>query len=80
MSGPSPPPPPASPPPEPEHAPFLQVVGAVLWSFLGIRKRNAMASDVAKIRPQHVIVVGLVLAAIFVLSLVALVQFITRAT
>ena len=70
---------PAGPPAPPKPASFLQVVGAVVWSFFGIRKRAAMSRDVANIKPQHVIAVGLVLAAIFVLTLVALVQFITRA-
>ena len=37
-----------------------------------------MSRDTVTIKPQHVIIVGVVLAAIFVLTLVALVQFITR--
>ena len=57
---------------------FLQVVGAVLWSFLGIRKGKAMERDTISIKPLHVIVVGVVLAAILVLTLVTLVRFITR--
>jgi amino acid transporter len=63
---------------EPGRTSLLQVVGAVFWSFFGVRKRSAMSRDVVNIKPQHVIIVGIVLAAIFVLALVALVQFITR--
>lgn len=72
--------PPAEPPGEPRRASWLQVISAVWWSFFGIRKRAAMSRDVVAIKPQHVIIVGIVLAAIMVLALVALVQFITRAS
>jgi hypothetical protein len=67
------------PPDGPRPASLRQVVSAVFWSFFGVRKRAAMSRDVVSIKPQHVIIVGIVLAAIFVLALVALVQFITRA-
>jgi len=50
----------------------------VLWSFFGVRKGEAMARDAVSIKPLHVIVVGVVFAAIFVLTLVALVLVITR--
>ena len=69
----------AEPPAEPRRASLLQVVSAVTWSFFGVRKRAAMSRDVVSMKPQHVIVVGIVLAVIMVLALVALVQFITRA-
>lgn len=69
---------PAEPSGEAKGASWLQVVSAVSWSFLGIRKRAAMSRDTVTIKPQHVIIVGIVLAAIFVLTLIALVQFITR--
>ena len=74
----------ASPDPSPETSTprdkgsFLQVLGAVLWGFFGIRKRSAMSRDVATIKPQHVIVVGVILAAIFVVTLLTVVRIITR--
>lgn len=74
-----PPEPPREPAAEPRQASLLQVVSAVSWSFFGIRKRAAMSRDVVSIKPQHVIVVGVVLAAILVLGLILLVRFITRA-
>jgi hypothetical protein len=55
----------------------LQVMRAVLWSFIGIRKSSGYADDVAKIRPAQAIVAGLIGAAIFVGSLVVLVRFLT---
>ena len=70
--------PPREPPGDPRPASLRQVVSAVSWSFFGIRKREAMSRDVVNIRPHHVIIVGVVLAAIMVLALIALVQFITR--
>jgi amino acid transporter len=55
----------------------LQVLRAVLWSFIGIRKSSGYADDVAKIRPVQVIVAGVLVAALFVGSLVVLVKFLT---
>ena len=37
-----------------------------------------MRDDAVKLKPQHVIVVGILSALVFVLALVALVRFITR--
>ncbi len=65
---------------DPPPASLLQVVSAVSWSFFGVRKRAAMSKDVVNIKPLHVVVVGVLLAAVMVLALVALVQFITRAS
>jgi hypothetical protein len=60
----------------PKTASPLQVAKAVFWSFLGIRKRAEHESDVAQLKPAHVIVAGLIGAALFVLSLALLVRFI----
>jgi hypothetical protein len=79
MSNPDlPPESPSEAPGKPKSASLLQVISAVSWSFFGIRKREAMSRDVVNIKPQHVIIVGIVLAAIMVLALIALVRFITR--
>lgn len=55
----------------------LQVIRAVLWSFIGIRKRSGYEDDVAKIKPVQVIVAGIFAAAVFVTILVVLVKFLT---
>jgi len=55
----------------------LQVAKAVLSAFIGIRKRASHEHDAVTITPLQVIVVGIVCAIIFVLSLIALVRFIT---
>jgi hypothetical protein len=55
----------------------LRAVAAVLSAFIGIRKSAARDQDLASLKPVHVIVVGLVAAALFVALLVTLVQVIT---
>ena len=62
---------------KPRKAGPLQVAQAVFWSFLGIRKRAAHERDAVTITPLQAIVAGIIGAAIFVLSLVALVRYIT---
>jgi Protein of unknown function (DUF2970) len=49
---------------------------AVAWSFFGVRKRSEHERDVAEIKPQHVIVVGIFCAALFVLALVGIVKWV----
>lgn len=53
-----------------------QTVKAVSWSFFGVRRSADHAQDVSKLNPVHVVVVGLVLAALFVLGLVGLVNWV----
>jgi hypothetical protein len=63
---------------QPKSASLRQVAGAVFWSFFGVRKGEHMARDEVTIKPMQVIVVGIVLAAVFVLALLALVQLVLR--
>lgn len=58
---------------------FVQTVKAVAWSFLGIRKRAGYEQDVQKLNPVHVIVAGVIGAALFVLSLLLIVRWIVGA-
>jgi hypothetical protein len=46
----------------------------VAWAFFGIRKRRSFDRDV-HLNPVHVILVGLLLAAVFVGSLVMIARF-----
>jgi len=66
------------PPSEARQAGFLQVLGAVFSSFFGVRKKAAGERDMVSIKPVHVIVAGVLGAAILVATLVTLVSFITR--
>ena len=70
--------PPTQPSPAPPSAGFLRVLAAVFSSFLGIRKKAAGEHDMVAIKPAHVIVAGVLGAAILVAALIALVSFITR--
>jgi Protein of unknown function (DUF2970) len=55
---------------------FLQTVKAVAWSFVGLRKGAGYQQDVQKLNPVHVIIAGLIGAALFVLSIVFLVRWV----
>ena len=69
----------ASPDPAKPDATLLQVIGAVFWSFLGIRKGGAMRRDMVTLRPQQVIIVGVLIAALFVATLLVVVRLIVAA-
>lgn len=53
---------------------FFQTMKAVLWGFFGVRKGAGYQDDIARLNPVHVIVAGLLAAAIFVIALVAIVR------
>jgi hypothetical protein len=55
---------------------WLQTAKAVAWSFLGIRRRADYANDIDKLNPIHVVIAGIVGAALFVLFLVLLVRWV----
>lgn len=54
----------------------LGTVKAVLWGFLGVRRNADYQHDVARLNPIHLIVVGIVMALIFVLSLILIVNWV----
>ena len=55
-------------------ASFGATMKAVFWSFFGIRKRSDYEKDSASLNPIHVIIAGLIGAAIFIGVLVLLVR------
>lgn len=55
---------------------FWRTVTAVGWSFLGIRKSSEYQEDMARVNPFHVIAVAIVGVLIFVVSLIALVNWV----
>ena len=68
-------------PSPPKTAAVVQIVDtfkAVLWSFLGIRRGADHDADMAKLKPVHVILVGIVCCVAFVLCLIAVVQLVLR--
>ena len=63
-------------PGKPGKASPLRVFRTVFWSFFGVRRRADNQADLASITPVHVIVAGVIGAAIFVTTLIVLVRFI----
>ena len=53
---------------------FSASMKAVFWSFFGVRKRRDYEDDAANLNPVHVIIAGLLGAAIFVGVLILLVK------
>ena len=67
-----------SPPPAPHRrkASLGQTAVAVFWSFFGVRKRAHYEADSAQLNPVHVIVMGVIGAAVFVAVLVLIVRWV----
>lgn len=53
---------------------FFRTVRAVAASFFGVRGRRAHEDDMAKLKPLHVILVGITMALLFVLTLIMIVK------
>ncbi|MBS0513168.1 MAG: DUF2970 domain-containing protein [Proteobacteria bacterium] len=49
---------------------------AVLWSFFGVRRRQAYIDDAGSLNPLAVVVAGVLAGAVFVIVLVLIVQWI----
>jgi len=63
----------------PRRAGFWPTFRAVLWSFLGVRRRDAYHRDASSLDPKAVIAAGLLGGLLFVLALVAVVKFVVGA-
>jgi len=61
---------------KPRKATLLQVLRMVLSAFIGIRKRGEPEKIV--VTPVQVIIIGIIAGAVFVGTIVSVVQFITR--
>jgi hypothetical protein len=59
---------------------FFQTLKAVAWSFAGIRKGSGYEQDARQLNPVHVIIAGVLAAAIFVSVLALLVNWIASST
>jgi hypothetical protein len=60
----------------PRKGSLLHAFRAVAWSFFGIRKGSEYEKDVTQLKPVHVVVAGVVAAALFVLAIVLLVKWV----
>jgi hypothetical protein len=57
-------------------ASLAQTARAVLWSFFGVRKRAHYEEDAATLNPVHVIIMGIVGAALFIAILLSIIKFV----
>ena len=55
---------------------LFRTVQAVLWSFIGVRKNADYQKDIEKLKPFHIMGVGIAAALLFVLGLIALVNWV----
>lgn len=55
---------------------LLRTISAVLWSFIGVRKNADYQKDIEKLNPFHLMGVGIAAALLFVLGLMALVNWV----
>lgn len=51
-------------------------VKAVLWGFLGVRRNADYQNDIARLNPIHIVVVGVLMAVLFVVALIGLVNWV----
>jgi hypothetical protein len=49
---------------------------AVVWSFFGVRKSRDLERDVSELNPLHVVIAGVLVAALFVVALIVLVNWV----
>lgn len=57
-------------------ASFARTLKAVFWSFFGVRKASDYEEDAAELNPIHVIVAGVLAAALFVAVLIFIVKLV----
>ena len=62
----------------PRKGSLWRTVKAVGWGFLGIRKNSAHQEDTARLKPFHLVAVGLAAVLCFVLVLMALVNWVVK--
>jgi hypothetical protein len=56
----------------------LRTLLAVVWSFFGVRKSKDLERDMSELNPLHLVVAGVVVAALFVAALIALVNWVIK--
>jgi hypothetical protein len=56
----------------------LRTLLAVAWSFFGVRKSKDLERDMSELNPLHLVIAGVVVAAVFVGALIVLVNWVIR--
>lgn len=59
-----------------QRAGFWATIRAVLWSFVGIRRRSAYHDDARSLDPRAVVVAGVIAGVIFVLAILMVVRLV----
>jgi hypothetical protein len=59
-------------------ASLVRTLLAVVWSFFGVRKSRDLERDVSELNPLHLVVAGVVVAALFVVALITLVNWVIK--
>ncbi len=62
----------------PRRGSWIGTVKAVLWGFLGVRRKADFQHDVAKLNPLHIMAVGMVMAVLFVFLLIFIVNWVVH--
>jgi Protein of unknown function (DUF2970) len=58
---------------------LLMTVKAVLWSFIGIRKKSGYEHDINKLNPVHIVIVAVLLTAGFIYGLLKFIKYVVLA-
>jgi uncharacterized membrane protein YidH (DUF202 family) len=54
----------------------MATLRAVLWAFLGVRRKSDYQQDIERLNPLHLMAVGVVVALLFVFGLMFLVNWV----
>lgn len=57
---------------------WLETVTAVLWAFLGVRRKSDYQQDIDRLNPLHLMAIGIVAAFLFVGGLMLLVNWVVK--
>jgi hypothetical protein len=55
---------------------WWSTVKAVLWSFIGLRRRSDFEQDVQRLNPIAVMVTAVVLTLVFIIALMSIVRWV----
>ena len=53
---------------------FFQTMGAVAWSFFGVRKSADLEKDLNQLNPVHLVIAGVIGALVLIVVLVSVVN------
>ncbi len=63
---------------KPQKTSFFATLGAVFWSFIGLRRRSDYEKDVTGLNPVYVIIAALIGAALFIGILLTVVSLVLK--